>query len=310
MINRLLFFIIPMTILLCSCGESSNKNETTDAASVAPAEKNAQPDASKTNSESETSTEPDQNSTFKKLLGIYVGDFKAVTINEISKASLVNRINITLESFANGKVKGHSVVAGNSRPFEGVYELKQDSIYIDVKEPGDDKYDGSFVFRSHINGKSIIGEWIANNQKLRVPKREFELEKTTFSYDSELKVPVIHGYILYSKENAPDYNEYVHDGEFLTEGISLNASDHKLEPKEVENLFKGDLEVIRNAIYARHGYSFKTRRMRYFFDRHVDWYTPMYTDVRESLTDIEIKNIDLIKRYENHADIYYDSFGR
>ncbi len=34
------------------------------------------------------------------------------------------------------------------------------------------------------------------------------------------------------------------------------------------------------------------------------------TDVRNELTELEKKNIDLIKRYEEHAEKYYDEYGR
>jgi hypothetical protein len=50
--------------------------------------------------------------------------------------------------------------------------------------------------------------------------------------------------------------------------------------------------------------------MRCFFDNFVEWYVPVKTDVTAELTDIEKQNIELIKRYEKHADKYYDSFGR
>ena len=66
----------------------------------------------------------------------------------------------------------------------------------------------------------------------------------------------------------------------------------------------------RNSIYARHGYSFKNRKMRYFFDNYIDWYMPVNTDIRNSLTDIEKRNIELLKRYEEHAENYYDEYGR
>jgi hypothetical protein len=37
---------------------------------------------------------------------------------------------------------------------------------------------------------------------------------------------------------------------------------------------------------------------------------PVSTDVRNDLTDLEKKNIELIKRYEEHAEKYYDEYGR
>jgi hypothetical protein len=92
--------------------------------------------------------------------------------------------------------------------------------------------------------------------------------------------------------------------------LMVNASTDELEEKDIENMYQGDLEVIRNTIYARHGYSFRNRRMRYLFDNFVKWYMPVSVDVRHKLTAIEKQNIELIKRYEKHADKYYDEFSR
>ena len=74
-------------------------------------------------------------------------------------------------------------------------------------------------------------------------------------------------------------------------------------------MYRRDLEVMRNAIYARHGYSFQNRQMRVIFD-DIDWYIPVSVDVTAELTELEKANIELLKRYENHAATYYDRFGR
>jgi hypothetical protein len=37
---------------------------------------------------------------------------------------------------------------------------------------------------------------------------------------------------------------------------------------------------------------------------------PVSTDIRADLTEIERQNVELIKRYEEHAARYYDYFGR
>lgn len=79
--------------------------------------------------------------------------------------------------------------------------------------------------------------------------------------------------------------------------------------EDVENMYKGNLGVIRNSIYARHGYSLRSRKMRYVLDQ-IEWYIPISVDIRSKLTPLEKKNIDLLKRYEQHANTYYDSFGR
>ena len=50
--------------------------------------------------------------------------------------------------------------------------------------------------------------------------------------------------------------------------------------------------------------------MRTLFDNAITWYMPVSTDVTSLLTETEKKNIALIKRYEAHAEKYYDVFGR
>ena len=41
-----------------------------------------------------------------------------------------------------------------------------------------------------------------------------------------------------------------------------------------------------------------------------DWYIPNTVDVKKDLTEIEKKNISLIKRYEKYVEEYGDDYGR
>jgi hypothetical protein len=59
-----------------------------------------------------------------------------------------------------------------------------------------------------------------------------------------------------------------------------------------------ELKVMRNEIFARHGYIFKTEDMRNYFSRQ-SWYRPMYADVSGQLSAVEKRNAQLIKQYEN-----------
>ncbi|RZS99517.1 YARHG domain-containing protein [Aquimarina brevivitae] len=250
------------------------------------------------------------------LKGIYVGQFHAKTYDPKKKPSYSNKINITIDSITNDSVYGHSVVAGNSRPFSGELIFKDDEYSASVSEPGDDKYDGHFNFSFIPAKEKIEGFWVAYDQNLAVTVRSFELKKTVYTYNPDR-------YLIDKKhfEDSDDFMDYfaeLYSTEFNEEGeeyatmeaVKINASNTELTKEDVENLYKGDLEIIRNAIYARHGYSFKNRKMRYFFDSYVDWYIPMYTDIRDKLTALEVNNIALIKRYEQHAERYYDYFGR
>lgn len=242
------------------------------------------------------------------IYGLYVGSFEALDYKENKKPSYSNKITISIDSMTSHVAYGHSIVAGNQRPFKGTYEKTGVKFDLEVQEPGDDRYDGTFSFSVFSDTKKLAGYWWANDEKLAVTKREYFLEKRSFEYDPNLNLPedVIFGDQLYNT-----YDEDTNEGEMITDIVlQFNASNTELKKEAIENMFQGDLEVIRNAIYARHGYSFKNRRMRYVFDRYVDWYIPLKTNILADLTDLEKQNIDLLKRYEKHAEKYYDSFGR
>ncbi|MFN8612813.1 MAG: YARHG domain-containing protein [Vulcanimicrobiota bacterium] len=241
-----------------------------------------------------------------QVTGYYVGGFEAARFDGGKNPMWRNKINLSIDSLQKDLVKGHSVVAGNSRPFEGKVTGKQGRQFlITAREPGDDPYDGVFKFVLDPVQHTASGRWIANDAKLAVPERKFRLERTTFRYQPEqaLKIP---------------RNRFVYDtgdtergkGEYITpDAAKFNASKVRLRSQDVENMYRRDLEVMRNAIYARHGYSFQNRQMRVIFD-DIDWYIPVSVDVTAELTELEKANIELLKRYENHAATYYDRFGR
>ena len=76
------------------------------------------------------------------------------------------------------------------------------------------------------------------------------------------------------------------------------ACNRLLTENDVIGMSKKDLRIMRNWIYARHGRIFKKKDLQVYFSG-FDWYKPRYVDIPySSLSDIEQKNIDLIKRYE------------
>ena len=239
--------------------------------------------------------------------GFYTGAFEASKYDENKDYTYSNKITICIDSLNDKMIFGHSVVAGNDRSFAGGY-TKDGAIYTAVlKEPGDNKYDGVFTLSIAPAGKKIQGVWIASDKTLAVTERKYELEKQLYKYDPSLELPegITDGMI------AGTYDEKTEKAEAVTKDVlKVNASKKLLTGKDIENMYKADLEVVRNAIYARHGYSFKNIRMRDLFDNYVPWYMPVSTDVSAYLTEVEKKNIALIKRYEQHATKYYDVFGR
>lgn len=100
-----------------------------------------------------------------------------------------NKINISIDQINDTLVKGHSVVAGNSRSFKGKITQKVDTLndieyaMFSVTEPGDHKYDGTFTFK--ILDSLLIGSWIAFGD-IEVKYRKYKLQKQSFKYNSDL----------------------------------------------------------------------------------------------------------------------------
>lgn len=259
----------------------------------------------KTNPGDKTKSDPKKQNS--PVLGTYTGGFVALTFDDTKNYVYENRITISIDSIDGDLLVGHSIVAGNNRPFNGSLKMEGKLFKVEAAEPGDDKYDGKFSFTIDPDSNTVSGTWKANDNKLDVTKRKYTLAKKQFRYDASLSLPEdVQWAELYEKN--PKFPDKV---ESLTADVTkLNASVKELTKKDIENLYKGDLEIIRNTIYARHGYSFKNRRIRFIFDQFVPWYMPLNTDVRTDLTEIEKKNIELIKRYEDHAEKYYDEYGR
>lgn len=188
-----------------------------------------------------------------------------------------NKINIALAYTANDSIYGHSVCAGNFRPIKGtIKETGPGTYQLTMFEPGDDKYDGAFDFTIDIDKKELSGSW--KPYKNTVGAKTYILEKRNFVYNPKV-------------------------GDFP------DASTRYLEVPDVENLLPEQIEMIRNEIYARHGYSFTNLKIRRIFDAK-DWYMPVSIDIREELTELEAHNIDLLYNYEEYYDEYYNDFGR
>ena len=199
----------------------------------------------------------------ENLVGHYVGPFKP------------NKITLTFYEITNEGVKGYSTVAGNHRPLTGTINKEGKVYHMELKEPGDDEWDGMFAVTLDPETKTVSGTFTPYDKGT---KKSFMLEKRDYEYNP-------------------------------TAGIYKNTSTDKLNPEDLYDYMQDELRLMRNEIYARHGYSFKKKDMRAHFDAQ-DWYMPLTTDVRDMLSDREWQNVQLIKEYEEYADEFYDEFGR
>jgi len=79
--------------------------------------------------------------------------------------------------------------------------------------------------------------------------------------------------------------------------ISQLLSTRKLTYSDISSFSPAQLRILRNEIYARHGYIFKSADLKAHFSRYP-WYKPRYTDVTSMMSDIEKYNAQFIKKYE------------
>jgi hypothetical protein len=188
-----------------------------------------------------------------------------------------NKITMLIIKVLGDSVEGRTIVGGNDRPFTGTFTEK-DGVYSFVgKEPGDHPDDGVFAFTvTAASPDMVTGSWKPNNPKK--PVKQYSLARKKFEYKADV-------------------------------GSWPESSTRLLKPEDVENLPKYELEFMRNEIFARHGYCFKKKNLRQQFEME-DWYVPNTVDIKGFLTDIEKKNISLIKRYEKYAEEYGDEYGR
>jgi hypothetical protein len=201
-----------------------------------------------------------------------------------------NRMSITIDEIAaDGSFIARSVAAGNERLVTGKWKKLDYGWYLSGAEPGDNANDGKFEMI--LTRSKLIGTWTPNNPE--VAPKDFSLVKTYFAYDPKIG-------------QGDDGRYYVDLGR---SGFEKNPSIAKLESADVENLKQPTLRMIRNLIFARHGYSFAKKDLRLVFEAY-DWYTPVSNDVKDTLTQIEKDNLKLIARYEEYADKHYDEYGR
>jgi len=210
--------------------------------------------------------------------GMFEPEVKKVVVNEAGDTVIQspNKITLFISRMEAGNIKGHSVCAGNERPFTGSYEEDNVAIKASLQEPGDNKYDGVFELVISKEDRSLTGKWTPFNKAQTA--RHYNLKRRNFHYIAAI-------------------------------GSWPEASTRLLTSNDVNNMFKEELRNMRNEIYARHGYSFKLKAVRQYFDQQ-DWYMPVSTDVRSKLSDIEVKNEKMIKNFEKYAEESYDDYGR
>ncbi|RXM52273.1 MULTISPECIES: YARHG domain-containing protein [unclassified Chryseobacterium] len=259
----------------------------------------------------------------KEYYGVYTGDFAGMekVVDDVDgteyEENFYKKISIKINRITKDSVYGQSIVNGNQRPVRGVFNETSKSFVLD--EPGNDKTDGRFEVK--LNGDSLTGKWNAFNKKaVKAPLKSLKLIKKDFVYNPNFMLDPDSNLVDWN--NPKDFVEKYTDSDGKTESYTtsknrvasdavfkLNASKQKLSEKDIKNLRKLDMEIIKNSVFARHGYSFKKETYRDFFEQ-TDWYIPVSNNVDNELSPLEKDNVALLNRFIKYAEDKYDSFGR
>lgn len=311
--KKLILFACVLTLYSC---KDAIKNESKNDFLLA---ENIQFDVPKINANTVVNTKAD-------LLGYWVGEF---VVNTKLTDSTYNydddyskKITFSIDKIVGQKIIGHSVVGGNIEKFEGQLKAFTDDFEIHVKETNTKNSNGKFVLNIVKNDSIIKGDWIPFKKSKKILQRTLSLKKKffvynpkntlTFRFSDEEKYNVVKDTFRdidsLGNEAIEEYEEYAY---FTTteDVFKINPSTELLQKEQVENLSKGDIFILRNLIFARHGFSFRDKKLREYFD-NIDWYMPVFSDVTKELTAIEKQNVALLLRYEENAKEYYDVFGR
>ncbi|MGE8556283.1 MAG: YARHG domain-containing protein [Chryseobacterium jejuense] len=259
----------------------------------------------------------------KEYYGVYTGDFAGMEkiVDDVDGSeydeNVYKKISIKINRITKDSVYGQSIVNGNQRSVKGVFNEASKSFILD--EPGNDKTDGRFEVK--LSGDSLTGKWNAFNKKaVKAPLKSLKLIKKDFVYNPNFMLDPDSNLVDWN--NPKDFVEKYTDDDGKTESYTtsknrvasdaifkLNASKQKLNEKDLKNLRKLDMEIIKNSVFARHGYSFKKETYRDFFEQ-TNWYIPVSNNVDNDLSPMEKDNVALLNRFIKYAEDKYDSFGR
>lgn len=175
------------------------------------------------------------------------------------------KISLFMQQKGN-EVTGYSVLNGKQLNFKGKIKQTDSNYTLSLNEVGRGVDVGRFVLNYKGNTSPIEAQWSSATQTVK-PK--------FFSLNAQQ--------CKYAKEQ----------GEFPDASLRLLKDADLQVPL-------GQLQYMRNEIYARHGYAFQNKKWAITFSQY-DWYMPCYLNVDARLTQIEKENVKRIKMVEPYA---------
>lgn len=172
------------------------------------------------------------------------------------------------------------------------YITKSGNVYVMINEKGKEICDKAFSnFSNRTESASEAGQTALISSQSNVSADQNAME--TFLLN-----------LFNLEESDPsasfDVMPEEQDNSTLPMGGSLDQfsylSTHALTPEDIQHFSKPELRILRNAIFARHGYMFQSEDLKAYFGNFYD-----YTPTTRTVTDfnpVENANVALIKMYE------------
>ena len=152
------------------------------------------------------------------------------------------------------------------------------------------------------DGKAWIRQYETLNN-VRVKGNKFYSDKTNgefVCYDTEQKrIKGLKVYKSWSGDDGYEIGYLSHSVSQEYSGKYPQASLRQLDIDELQRMSKNDLMIMRNEIYARYGFIFKSGGMMDIYFKKQNWYNGQHDDVTNFLTGLEKENIKLIQQIEN-----------
>tara|TARA_R110000796_G_scaffold71409_1_gene161931 strand:- start:2800 stop:3744 length:945 start_codon:yes stop_codon:yes gene_type:complete len=206
----------------------------------------------------------DSNGKIKSILQKYSGSFRDIVVNNKINHQLSGKYrhigSDEVVSFTVNKPTVSGLKGGTNYEFETEYDFPLDVIALES------------VSYWYENGNRTLGLF-------KVEKTEYgEFEKG----EEVMKLTLLENYPVVATELKGDY----------TFASTIPLIDNILFLYNLE-----ELRLIRNEIFARYGYKFKSEDLQTFF-KLKDWYIPNADDVTNKLTELEKLNVQLILNVE------------
>lgn len=130
--------------------------------------------------------------------------------------------------------------------------------------------------------------------QINIAIMDYGLKNVALKYNVP-EVNLLAGMNLYK---GNEYQEYLNDASNNDQETSYDwLSTREAIPADLKNKSSEELRIMRNWIFARHGYIFQSPDLREYFSKY-SWYEPTSRNVTAQLNKIEKSNIELIQGYE------------